>query len=648
MSIFNRLRNRHFFLFDVLLLPLAVYASYVLRLETFALRPEQTRGMLFYALVLTAVIIITFWYTGIYARYWRYASLEEMLLLAGTVTASTFLASGITFAIVHVLPIFWSVPRSVPLISLLIGLAVTSFPRLTVRMLAMYHRRGEFGLNMRRVLVVGAGDAGSMIVREMQQNPRLRMQPIAFVDDDRQKHGVQIHSVVVSGGRDKIPELVNRHDIEEIIIALPSAPGKVVREIVRVCEQCQVKTRIIPGMYELLDGRVSVSQLRHVEVEDLLRREPVQTDVTAVQEMLRDKRVLITGGGGSIGSELCRQVMRARPKQIVVVGHGENSVFLIHQELRKLAGENGPEIVPIIADIRFADRLQYIFNQYRPQVVFHAAAHKHVPLMEANPSEAITNNVLGTRNLLKAAQATNVERFVMISTDKAVNPTSIMGASKRAAELLVHQAAQATKRPYVAVRFGNVLGSQGSVVLTFRQQIANGGPVTVTHPEMKRFFMTIPEAVQLVLQAATLGQGGEVFILDMGEPVKIVDLARDLIQLSGLEVGRDIDIIFTGMRPGEKLFEELFVSGETYKRTAHEKIFLAADASHLVPDKLDGSIDDLIAAAQRNEAAGIYQTLRTLIPEFLAVRDSVVGKGKDDKGEEDVPSAVLKAKPSYV
>lgn len=644
----QKLRNRHFFFFDVLLLPLAVYASYVLRLETFVLRPEQFRGMLFYALVLTAVTIITFWYTGIYARYWRYASLEEMLLLAGTITTSTFAASIITFAIVHVLPTSWAVPRSVPLISLLTGLAVVSFPRLTVRILAMYHRRGEFGLNMRRVLVMGAGDAGSMIVREMQQNPRLRMQPIAFIDDDRQKHGVHIHGVLVSGGRDKIPELVNQHKIEEIIIALPSAPGKVVREIVRICEQCQVKTRIIPGMYELLDGRVSVSQLRHVEVEDLLRREPVQTDVTAVQQMLRDKRVLITGGGGSIGSELCRQVMRARPKQIVIVGHGENSVFLIHQELRKLAGENGPEIVPIIADIRFADRLLHIFNQYQPQVIFHAAAHKHVPLMEANPSEAITNNVLGTRNLLQAAQAVNVERFVMISTDKAVNPTSIMGASKRAAELLVHQAAQATKRPYVAVRFGNVLGSRGSVVLTFRQQIANGGPVTVTHPEMKRFFMTIPEAVQLVLQAATLGKGGEVFVLDMGEPVKIVDLARDLIQLSGLEVGRDIDIIFTGMRPGEKLFEELFVPGETYERTAHEKIFLAADASHLVPEELDKSIDGLIAAAQRNEAAGIYQALRTLIPEFLAVRDSVVGKGKVDEDEKNAPSAVLKTKPSYV
>ncbi len=604
--------------------------------------------MIFYALVMTLVTIAFFWFNRIYARYWRYASLEELLLLAGSVTASTIIAGGLTFLFLYLFSVTWVVPRSVPLIGLMVSLAFTGLSRLGVRLWNLYQRQGQIGLNMQRVLVVGAGDAGLMIVREMQQNPRLRMTPVGFVDDNVDKQGMRIHGVPVLGGQEQIPALASQHEVKQVIIAIPSAPGKVVREIVRTCEQCRVETRIIPGLYELLDGRVNINQLRHVEVEDLLRREPVQTDVTAVQTMLRNKRVLITGGGGSIGSELCRQALRCRPAQLVVVGHGENSVFQIHQNLRRLAGPDGPEIVPLIADIRFAGRINHIFRQYQPEIVFHAAAHKHVPLMEENPGEAITNNVLGTRNLLQAAQMVDVAQFVMVSTDKAVNPTSLMGASKRAAELLVYQAAQATGRPYVAVRFGNVLGSRGSVVLTFRQQIANGGPVTVTHPEMKRFFMTIPEAVQLVLQAATLGQGSETFVLDMGQPVKIIDLARDLIQLSGLEVGRDIDIEFTGMRPGEKLFEELFVPGETYERTPHQKIFLAMDASHMVPDRLDEGIAALLSAADQEDTAAIYRRLQSLIPEFKPVRYSVVGQGQQaEYAAETTEAALAINKPAY-
>jgi FlaA1/EpsC-like NDP-sugar epimerase len=438
----------------------------------------------------------------------------------------------------------------------------------------------------------------------MLTSRHLGLHVVGFVDDDPQKQRLSIHNVPVLGKRTDVPALVKNHAIDQIVIAIPSAPGRDVREIVQICEGAGIMPRTVPGIYELIEGSVSLTHLRPIEIEDLLRRDPVQTDSAAVRELLHGKRVLVTGGGGSIGSELCRQILRARPARLILLGHGENSVFEIQNELLRECRKQQlpPETIHgIIADVRFGERILTIFRQLRPEIIFHAAAHKHVPLMEENPAEAITNNVLGTRNILAAARAVGVQRFVMISTDKAVNPTSIMGASKRTAELLVHEMALATGKPYMAVRFGNVLGSRGSVVLTFKQQIAAGGPVTVTDPEMKRFFMTIPEAVQLVLQAGVLGHGGEVFLLDMGEPVKIVDLARDLIELSGLEVGRDIDIVFSGLRPGEKLFEELFIPGEEYRRTEHQKIFIAANASSFVPADLEESIALLAHAADSND-----------------------------------------------
>ncbi len=462
---------------------------------------------------------------------------------------------------------------------------------------------------------MGAGSAGAMMVRELRENPQVGLEPVAFVDDDPQKRDMSIHGVPVLGGSEEIPRLARQLGVQQVIIAMPSAPGRSIRRVLELCERAGVRAKSMPGIYELLDGKVSVRQLRDVQIEDLLRRKPVRTDIGAVYELLRGRRVLITGGGGSIGSELCRQVLRCEPSELIVLGHGENSVFAIEGALRR-AAPRAVTITPVIADIRFPERIDAIFARHQPEIVFHAAAHKHVPLMEANPAEAITNNVLGTRNLLRAAEASGVRHFVMISSDKAVNPTSVMGASKRVAELLVHQAALRTGRPFVAVRFGNVLGSRGSVVLTFKEQIAAGGPVTVTHPEMTRYFMTIPEAVQLVLQAATLGSGGEVFTLDMGEPVKIVDLARDMIELSGLEVGRDIEIAFTGIRPGEKLYEELFVAGEDYERTFHEKIFIACNASNLVPVALDESVRLLEHAARRDDARTILNTLCALIPGF--------------------------------
>lgn len=565
----------------------------------------------------------------IYSRYWRFASVEELFLLTGSVTLGTLLATGISFLAIQVMPAASTIPPSIPVIFLLLALTGTALPRIGA--LVTHRSMGQRKTEGTPVVVMGAGQAGSMIVREIQRNPHLDLDVVAYLDDDRSKHGMRIHGIPVIGARNDIPLIVQQYSIKQVVIAMPAAPGKAIRDIVHICEQAGVQTRTMPGMYEILRDQTRISQLRNVQIEDLLRREPVHTDIAAVRHLIRGKRVLVTGGGGSIGSELCRQILHCEPESLVLVGHGENSIFAIGNELQHVIRDAWrertdhrqiPELHTVIADIRFQERIQRVFEEHQPHIVFHAAAHKHVPLMELNPAEAITNNILGTRNLLSSAQTVGVERFVMISTDKAVNPTSIMGTTKRIAELLVHQAAQATGIPYVAVRFGNVLGSRGSVILTFKQQIADGGPVTVTHPEVTRYFMTIPEAVQLVLQAAVLGRGKQVFMLDMGEPVKIVDLARDMIELSGLEVGRDIDIVFSGLRPGEKLYEELFLTGEEYEPTPHAKIFLVVNASTITPTYLNQMVDAIAVAAEHNDREGMIRLLKTLVPEYIGTWSS--------------------------
>ena len=603
---------------------------------------------------------------------------------------AVLLSGAISLAAVQLLPTKPVLPRSIPLIFLLLALVATAGPRFAVRLSArsVVRKRAngrEKNHPPQTVLVMGAGDAGAMIVRELRKNPHLGLDPVGFLDDDLGKHDVKIHGVPVLGDRHAIPEMAAAYKVNQVIIAMPTAPGAEIRDIMRICGEAGVQARTIPGIYELLGGTVSVNQLREVRIEDLLRREPVRTDVSAVSGMLRGKRVLITGAGGSIGAELCRQILHCEPAELVLVGHGENSIFEIHNELRrletrssKLETETGsqhpatssqqpassnqlPEssfqnpasrITPIIADIRFPDRIRAVFEAYRPEIVFHAGAHKHVPLMESNEVEAITNNVLGTRNVVEAAVATGAERFLMISTDKAVNPTSVMGASKRVAEMVVthagreqrsggaeEQGTSSAPLPLCSsaplplctvVRFGNVLGSRGSVVPFFQRQIAAGGPVTVTHPDVRRYFMTIPEAVQLVLQAAVIGKGGEIFALDMGEPVRIADLAHDLIRLSGLrphvrgeeERGRtgedwDIEIVYTGLRLGEKLFEELFLENEDYSRTRHEKIFVCRNgAEHVAGESSQVAVDALIAAAQRGEAGEVRRRLQELVPEY--------------------------------
>jgi len=622
-------RNRYLLASDSFLLVIATYLSFVLRLDTFVLTRHWSEWLLLTMLVVPATLV-TFLQARVYVRYWPYASVEELLLLAGCVTFAVAIAGSLA------LLLSWGaggtnigiIPRSIPFILLPLALGATAAPRLMLRLAARELAHiAPYQKHVQPVLVIGAGKAGDMIVREIKHNPQVGMRVVGFVDDDPRKYGLYIQGIPVLGASRDIPSLVEHYGFRQAIIAMPTASGKVIRKVVRLCERSGVRARIIPGIYELLDGRVSVNQLRPVQIEDLLRRELVRTNIEAVSALIQGKRVLVTGAGGSIGSELCRQVLRCEPSVLVLVGHGENSVFEIHHELQQTRPHGS--IHAVIADMRFHERVLAVFQTHQPEMVFHAAAHKHVPLMEMNPEEAITNNVLGTRNALAASLAVGVERFVMVSTDKAVNPTSMMGASKRIAEFLVHEAALMSGKPYVSVRFGNVLGSRGSVVLTFKRQIASGGPVTVTHPEMQRYFMTIPEAVQLVLQASTMESGtGRVFILDMGEPVKLVDLARDMITLSGLEVGRDIDIVFTGVRPGEKLYEELFLHDERYERTSHEKIFAVNRMGDEIPPDLGEVVDDLIQAAHQHDQEELFRTLHHLIPELQLARMNGQGQGQ--------------------
>lgn len=620
-QVLRGLRIRYLLVLDLVLACLCAFAAIILRLENYnsALIYLQSGGWILIILS-PAVRIPLYVYFNLYNRLWRYASTDELF---GIMRAGSIAPLGIALLNFGLLPLLgapYSRSGSVWLIEAVLSFLTLAGLRITLRFVEERQQHGtQPGNTTQRIptLIVGAGDAGAMMLREIKRNPDLGMAVVGFVDDDSKKYNNALSGVPVLGNRKQLPDLIRQHQIQQVIIAMPTAPGKIIRQVVQTCEEANIKPRIVPRLDTMVSGKL-VHHLRDVEIEDLLRREPVVTDIEAVHNLLQGKRVLVTGGGGSIGSELCRQILRCRPAELIIIGHGENSVFEIEQELNQVQKRDGSQtkLTTYIADIRMKERIFAIFRQCRPEVIFHAAAHKHVPLMEDNPSEAVTNNIFGTQNLLKAAQHFNVERFVMVSTDKAVNPTSVMGASKRGAELLVLDAARRTGKPYVAVRFGNVLGSRGSVVLTFKRQIAMGGPVTITDPEVRRFFMTIPEAVQLLLQAAVLGQGGEIFMLDMGEPVRIIDLATDLIRLSGYEVGRDIDIVFTGLRPGEKLNEELFLAGETYHTTAHPKIRIAAGAGRFVPEHLHATIASLEQAVDSANPLLLRQQLHMLVPEY--------------------------------
>lgn len=505
----------------------------------------------------------------LYTRIWRYAGMREMV----AVLIATTLGAGLFYTGMYVFD--KSLPRSIYLISWILSTGVIGIGRMVLHYIAMrYGGKQSTDADMVNTLIIGAGDAGATIAREIERYHKRSRKVIGFIDDDEAKFNRLMGGVRILGNRHDIPSIVKENKVKEIIIAMPSVTRNEIRNIMEICSPLKCKVNTLPGMYQLLDDEVLVSHLHPVSIEDLLERDEVRLDMDIVEHYIRDKVVLVTGAGGSIGSEICRQIMRVGPKRLLLLGHGENSIYLINQELKNIY-KDGP-ITPIIADIRDKQQLDQIFTQYNPQVVFHAAAHKHVPLMEIQPMAAVLNNIYGTRNVADVAGRHGVERFVMISTDKAVNPTSVMGATKRVAEKVIISMNDTYDTKYITVRFGNVLGSRGSVIPLFKKQIEAGGPVTVTDPEMTRYFMTIPEASQLVLQAGAMGKGGEVFLLDMGEPVKIIDLARNMIRLSGLEPDKDIHIKITGLRPGEKKYEELLTSEEGTNRTNHTKIFEAA------------------------------------------------------------------------
>jgi FlaA1/EpsC-like NDP-sugar epimerase len=617
MIIFGkRVRNRYLLIGDIFLSLISVLASYLLRLELIVIFPTYQYSLLWMLGIVVIIKPIVYYLFGIYRRLWRYASTRELVLILAAVTTASMVVSAAMIGL-FAARVFIGFPRSILVIDWLLSIALVGGLRFTFRLMAESTSSAANGVQQKphrrkRVLVIGAGDAGAMVVRELLKNPQLNMKPVGFLDDDPTKQNSQIHGVPVLAALDKIDQILETRHVDEVILAIPSAAGKVLREVTEITRQRGVAFRTMPGLYELLGGTVSVSRLREVDISDLLRREPVQMDMNAIGNVLENKVVLVSGAGGSIGRELCRQIAQLHPAKILMLGHGENSIF----EAFMLLKESFPalEIVPLIADVRDETRLNILFERWQPEVVFHTAAHKHVPLMETNIEEAITNNILGTRNLVQAALKADVDRLVMISTDKAIRPVSVMGGTKRIAEMLVLDAAKRFDKAFTVVRFGNVLGSRGSVVPRFKRQIARGGPVTVTHPEMKRYFMTIPEAVHLVLQASAMSKGGENYVLDMGQQVKILDLAQDLIRLSGLEPGKDIEIVFSGIRPGEKLSEDLWDKGFSFSPTAHPDIHQVDSEDILSHEELTTVVERLNKLALEGKPEAILEILSKTIP----------------------------------
>ena len=561
--------------------------------------------------VFLAVKLIVFWGMGLFKGWWRYASMHDVI--------DIFKANAIASFVLVLYVVFVYRLQNIPRTVLPLDLVLCFILMCGVRFVTRAIRENYFpmprtrGLAKQRALIVGAGNAGQMIVREIRQNPKLNLDVVGFVDDASNKQGQRFQGVPVLGTQGDFSRICLQQGVDEVIIAIPSATGPEIRSIVGLCQSIGVKFKTLPGVGDLIDGKVTVNSIRDIHLEDLLGRKPIHLDNSKIARYIHGKRVLVTGAGGSIGSELCRQIARFQPEKLILFENAETPLFMIEQEL----ANNSPDlhIVPIIGDVRNPSRVNVIFDEQLPQVIFHAAAYKHVPLMEVNPAEAVNNNVRGTMLLADAAIVFNVETFVMVSTDKAVKPTNVMGASKRVAELYVQALSKKCKTRFVTTRFGNVLGSNGSVIPTFKEQIKKGGPVTVTHPEVTRFFMTIPEATQLVLQAGSMGNGGEIFLFDMGEPIKIVSLAEELIKLSGMQPHKDIEIVYTGLRPGEKLHEELLLEEEGHLPTHHEKICVARSSGpelHILKEKLDS----LITSAIKLDLVALRRGLQEIVPEY--------------------------------
>ncbi len=633
----SRLRTRTSqFLIDVSVLMLAFFFAMLVRFDSQVPKAifRQLMIVLPYVVLLQYAFLSAF---GITRYSWRYISLRDavrIFMAVASASAVLVLLRFLSPALVDVTP--YARYGIVPL-GVLLGDFVLAFIGLTgvralrrmlgERVASKRHRATEESLEP--TLLVGAGQGGVLVAQEIARRPDLGILPVAFVDDDPVKQGAVIHGIKVAGTTQDLARLAERHDTKQALITISNAPGTAIRRITEACKEAGLTAKIVPGTYEIMGGRVNLARIREVAIEDLLRRQPVKLDTEEVAALVRGQPVMVTGAGGSIGAELCRQVAAYRPSSLILVERAENNLFEIHSELRTRFSDL--DAVPCVADITDVERITQVFREHRPMIVFHAAAHKHVPMMEWNPAEAVKNNVLGTQIVADLADSLAVERFVMVSTDKAVNPTSVMGATKRAAELYVQALSAHSATHFATVRFGNVLGSAGSVIPIFRRQIRDGGPITVTHPDMTRYFMTIPEAVQLVTQAAALSRGGETFILDMGQPVRILDLAHDLIRLSGLEPDRDIEIRFTGVRPGEKLFEELSTTSEGIERTSHPKIFNGSyDSPHLPALRAQFEVLGGLAASGAREA--ICTALSKVVPEY-----------GDDGAESEPPPAPTRA-----
>jgi FlaA1/EpsC-like NDP-sugar epimerase len=633
----SRLKTRTSqFLIDISVLMLAFVLAMLVRFDW------SVPSVMFRQLIIVLPYVVLLQYAfltgfGTTRFSWRYISLRDAVRIFGAIASVTALLVGLRFLSPQLVDRFPLARYGIVPLGVLLGDFVLSFIGVTgVRALrrmlgerwaSKQHGREESPRTS--TLLVGAGQGGVLIAQEITRRPDLGILPVAFVDDDPVKQGAVIHGIKVQGTTRDLLHLAQRHGAEQALITISNAPGSDIRRITESCKAAGLTVKIVPGAYEIVGGRVNLSRIREVAIEDLLRREQVKLNTESVAGVVRGQPVLVTGAGGSIGSELCRQVAAYRPSQLVLVERAENNLFEIHSELCGRFPDL--EVVPCVADITDVPRVTQVFRDHRPLIVFHAAAHKHVPMMEWNPAEAVKNNVLGTQVIADLSDSLAVERFVMVSTDKAVNPSSVMGATKRAAELYVQALSLGSATRFSTVRFGNVLGSAGSVIPIFRRQIQNGGPITVTHPDMTRYFMTIPEAAQLIMQAGALSQGGETFILDMGQPVRIVDLAHDLIRLSGLEPERDIEIRFTGVRPGEKLFEELSTVAEGIERTTHPKIFTGTYDSQHLPG-LRAQFETLEGLCRNVSPEAIRKALVQLVPEY-----------GDDVADSDPPSRASQA-----
>ena len=610
-------------LIDLAVLSMAFWLAFLLRLEG-DLPLFMLKRLVFtwpYVVAFQYFVLVAF---GVPRFAWRYVGMREAVRIVGALSAAAVALLGVRLLGGWLRPSFgYAVYAMVPIGVIVIDLAlaivgiggVRGIRRLLgERSESERLRKKGARVNGVPTILIGAGQAGLMVAKEISARPDLGIEPLGFLDDDRMKVGTSVYGLRVLGDTANIGKTCARFGAKQALITIANAPGHVIRRIAQSCEAAGIPVKIIPGIYEIVGDRVNLTRVRDVTIEDLLRREAVVLDDELIGSGLRCKVVMVTGAGGSIGSELCRQICRYSPQRLVLLEQAENALYQIHRELEK----RFPQIplTPCIADVCDSKRLAQVYARWRPAYVFHAAAHKHVPMMEWNPTEAVKNNVFGTRKVADFAHEYGVERFVMISTDKAVNPTSVMGASKRVAEIYVQALSQKSKTRFVTVRFGNVLGSAGSVVPLFREQIAAGGPVTVTHPDMRRYFMTIPEACQLVLQAGAMGEGGEIFVLDMGEPVKVVDLAKDLVRLSGLQPD-EVEIVFTGLRPGEKLFEELSVAEESATKTKHPKIFIGHMRPHGL-DEVDRRLKRLHQVVSEASApADVREALQVIVPEYL-------------------------------